>query len=774
MPSQSRSTTQERGSQSKMPEDVQIDQEDADLELLASDEDDSEHTVFDLLRGEVRFRQDPVEFLSSIQKQYFGTNWRSYDQYIGARLYFQGWRDKMLDETISRPVVENAMSDLVQRRMDMEQSWNLSPQERDERRAVYFNCVRNMVRSIGIKAMPWFKDVGTTKFMYWVVAQTLSRCYHQGLHVSRADIKRLRAKCRELEAKKQSLLLFPCHKSHIDYISLVFICFRLGISLPATIAGDNLDVFVLNRFLRECGGLYIRRGKWSEDPLYSAFFQGLIESLLRGGVNFQCFIEGTRSRTGKLLPPKFGILKFVLETILSGSVEDAWVLPISTQYDKVVEADTYATELLGREKKSESFTSFLKSSSVLSLKLGRIDVRFGEIWSLRSFVIQHLQMEAVVSFPLPRPISREQSQHMLKALGYRILADINRASVVMPSALVGTALLTTTQRGVSHNQLIDRVQWLIGRVVDSGGKVGAIRKDPRTLTRDEITALVDNAMNVLGSDLVTVESKKLLETIYYPKDEFKLSYYRNQTVFLFVAEAVVSLAISTLNHTSYTKVPYAELEKKVLFLSRLLSNEFVYGTEGLSTNLRHTLNELERSRVINLSDNGQTITVNYEEIHRDIQVFDLYCYLVWPYIDGYWSTIMSLFILPPGGQVPERDFFRVAQSVARTLYAQGELAHSEALNQEMIKFAVQAYTAQGIVVRTVLPTGVACLSLAERYEPRVGPNGSVLLEGPLYDIAEEMALSRNKRLRLNITRQITQRTIDLCAPHAAELSIPKL
>lgn len=757
-----------------MPKETTIDQEDADFELLTTEEEGEEHAVFDLLREQVRFRQDPVEFLSAIQKHYFGTNWRAYDKYVGARLYFTGWRDKMLEETINRPIVENAMSDLVQRRMDMEQSWNLSPAERDQRRAIYINCVRDMVKDIGVKAMPWFENLGTTKFVYWVVAQTLSRCYHQGMHISRADIKRVRETAKRIEAKKQSLLLFPCHKSHIDYISLVFTCFRLGISLPATIAGDNLDVFILNRFLRECGSLYIRRGNWSEDPLYTAFFQGVIETLLHEGVNFQCFIEGTRSRTGKLLPPKFGILKYVLETILSGAVEDAWVLPISTQYDKVVEADTYATELLGREKKSESFTSFLKSSSVMSLKLGRIDIRFGEIWSLRSFVIQQLQLESVISFPLPRPVSRENRMHMLKALGYRILADINRASVVMPSALVGTALLTTSQSGVSHEQLIDRVHWLIGRVLEADGKVGAIRKNPRDLTRDEIKALVDNAINVLGSDLVKVDTKNLLEPIYYPNDEFKLSYYRNQTIFLFIAEAITSVAIFTLANTNYRKIPFQELEKKVFFLSKLLSNEFVYGTEGLQSNLKNTLHELERAHVINLSDGGEYISVNISEIHRDIQVFDLYCYLVWPFIDGYWSTIMSLFILPPNGQVPEKGFFKIAQSVARTLYAQGELAHSEALNQEMIKFAVQSYIAQGIVVKSTSATGVPCLSLAQHYQPQVAADGSVLLEGPLYDIAEELAMSRNKRLRVNLTHQITQRTIDLCAPHAAELSLPRL
>ena len=126
--------------------------------------------------------------------------------------------------------------------------------------------------------------------------------------------------------------------------------------------------------------MYIRRS-FGEDTLYTTLVQSYIDTLLQGGFNLECFIEGGRSRTGKLLPPKFGILSFILDSILYGRVEDAIICPVSTQYDKVIETEGYVGELLGIPKKKENLADFLSASSVLSLKLGRVDVRFHEVSS---------------------------------------------------------------------------------------------------------------------------------------------------------------------------------------------------------------------------------------------------------------------------------------------------------------------------------------------------------------------------------------------------------
>lgn len=156
--------------------------------------------------------------------------------------------------------------------------------------------------------------------------------------------------------KKQSIVFLPCHKSHVDYVSLQLICYRLGMALPIVVAGDNLNFPLVGAFLQHAGTLgvvskmcsfgtdyrlgamWIRRS-FGDDQLYTTLVQTYIDVLLQQGYNFECFIEGGRSRTGKLLSPKFGILSFIVDSVLSGRVSDTIICPVSTQYDKVVETE---------------------------------------------------------------------------------------------------------------------------------------------------------------------------------------------------------------------------------------------------------------------------------------------------------------------------------------------------------------------------------------------------------------------------------------------------
>lgn len=177
-----------------------------------------------------------------------------------------------------------------------------------------------------------------------------------GIHVSSEEVLRLRSVAQEAARKKHSIVFLPCHKSHVDYVSLQVICYRLGIGLPVVVAGDNLNFPLVGPFLQHAGtvevgsfpillyslthagAMYIRRN-FGNDPLYSTLVQAYVDTILQQGYNFELFIEGGRSRTGKLLGPKFGILSFILNSLLSGRVEDTIICPVSTQYDKVIETE---------------------------------------------------------------------------------------------------------------------------------------------------------------------------------------------------------------------------------------------------------------------------------------------------------------------------------------------------------------------------------------------------------------------------------------------------
>lgn len=401
--------------------------------------------------------------------------------------------------------------------------------------------------------------------------------------------------------------------------------------------------------------MYIRRS-FGDDQLYTTLVQTYIDVMLQGGYNLECFIEGGRSRTGKLLPPKFGILNFVLDSLLSGRVEDAIICPVSTQYDKVIETEGYVTELLGVPKKKENLADFLSGgSSILSLRLGRVDVRFHEPWSLRGFIDEQLsrlsKMPAAMNVDWRDMKNQMLRQKLLRTLGYKVLADINAVSVVMPTALIGTVLLTLRGRGVGRRELIMRVEWLTNRIRAKGGRVAHFGNAP-------LSDVVQRGLDVLGKDLVGVV-EGLPEPTYYAVDRFQLSFYRNMTIHLFISETLVATALYTRvkqgGGPQIQDIPYRDLSDQVLFLSSLFRGEFIYSGEGLATNLERTLLGLEADNVILLERDelGNITKVGLSGAERAAgrENFDFYCFLIWPFIEASWLAAVSLMGLsPPAGQ----------------------------------------------------------------------------------------------------------------------------
>lgn len=378
--------------------------------------------------------------------------------------------------------------------------------------------------------------------------------------------------------------------------------------------------------------------------LYQTLVQSYIDTLLQGGFNFECFIEGGRSRTGKLLPPKFGILSFILDSIMSGRVEDTIICPVSTQYDKVIETEGYVTELLGMPKKKENLADFLSASSVLSLKLGRVDVRFHEPWSLRQFIQEQQNRTTGIPKELDMKNVYDQAtrQKLLRTMGYKVLSDINAVSVVMPTALIGTVLLTLRGRGVGKAELVRRVEWLCERVRAKGGRVAHFGGAPTSV-------VIERGLEVLGKDLVgTVEG--LPEPTYFAVDRFQLSFYRNMTIHLFITEALVSASMYSRvkrgGGRDNQRISFTELRDQVLFLSQLFRGEFIYPTEGLDINLDNTLRAFEKDGIIDLvrDEKGQVTAIDLSDVERAAgrENFDFYCFLIWPFVEAFWLGAVAL------------------------------------------------------------------------------------------------------------------------------------
>ena len=587
-----------------------------------------------------------------------GQGWRAYDQVIGQPVFYPGFTERMTSLVLSTPLLRERISQLAEARIAVEEKEgiiNTTDKDYDIKRIRRRNELESGLQEVAAKMTD--KMICKMEYhtfirgAYYLCTQLLTRAYHQGIHVSSEEVLRLRKVAEMAAQKKQSIVFLPSHRSHVDYVSLQLICYRLGLTLPVVVAGDNLNIPVLGPFLQHAGAMYIRRS-FGDDALYTTVVQSYVDTMLQQGYNLECFIEGGRSRTGKLLPPKLGILNFILDSILSGRVEDTIICPVSTQYDKVIESEGYVNELLGMPKKKENLADFLTSgSSVLSLRLGRVDVRFHEPWSLRKFVDAELAKLSVVPHGLGsqqnEPDVRRVRAKILRTLGYKVLGDINDVSVVMPTALIGTVLLTLRGRGVGKQELVRRVEWLAHRVRAKGGRVAHFGKA-------SITEIIDRGLDVFGKDLVGVV-EGLAEPTYFAVDRFQLSFYRNMTIHLFIYEALVSAALYTKvkqgGGPEMQDISYEELKDQVLFLSSLFRGEFIFGNEGLEVNLDRTLRGLEADQVVKLdrdaSGNVVKVGLSPEERKAGRENYDFYCFLIWPFIEASWLAAVSLMGLSP-------------------------------------------------------------------------------------------------------------------------------
>jgi glycerol-3-phosphate O-acyltransferase len=297
-------------------------------------------------------------------------------------------------------------------------------------------------------------------------------------------------------------------------------------------------------------------------------------------------------------------------------------------------------------KKKENLADFLSASSILSLKLGRVDVRFHEPWSLRQFI----QEQQARTTGIPRGLDMRSindpatRQKLLRTLGYKVLSDINAVSVVMPTALIGTVLLTLRGRGVGIKELIRRIEWLSERVRAKGGRVAHFGNAP-------VSVVIERGIEVLGKDLVGLV-EGLPEPTYYAVDRFQLSFYRNMTIHLFISEALVSASMYTRvklgGGRENQKITYEDLRKQVLFLSSLFRGEFIYATEGFIVNLDNTLRGLEADKIVDM-DGGSEGKVGLSDVERSAghENYDFYCFLIWPFVEAFWLGAVALLALTP-------------------------------------------------------------------------------------------------------------------------------
>ena len=227
-------------------------------------------------------------------------------------------------------------------------------------------------------------------------------------------------------ATRAPLVFVPCHKSHFDYLILNYLLFTNNMPCPHVAAGRNMAFWPMGTLFRKSGAFFLRR-TFRGAKLYAAVFAAYVQMLIEQGVNIEFFIEGGRSRTGKLVLPKRGLVSILLEAFKNEVCRDLLFVPVYIGYDRLLEEGAILKELEGRSKEKESFWQLMQARKVMKKRHGRVYVQFAEPISVRDLACNGPPCNArhgSDSIPglRPQPLLSDHQRHQSRNRGHRPVA----------------------------------------------------------------------------------------------------------------------------------------------------------------------------------------------------------------------------------------------------------------------------------------------------------------------------------------------------------------
>lgn len=493
-------------------------------------------------------------------------------------------------------------------------------------------------------------NIAYVQFFYLALTWFWNKIF-QGVEVDRESL----AKVREW-ARRGPLVYVPSHKSHIDYLILNYILYGAHMHTPRVAAGKNLSFWPMGHIFRKSGAFFIRRSL-RRARLYLVVFNRYIKALLQEGFPIEFFIEGGRSRNGKLVSPKTGFLSILLQAYREGFCDDLIFVPASIGYDRIMEEKSYLKELGGGIKQQENLTQIIKARRFLKRRYGKIYVHFSEPFSLTRYLAG-------------RDPSTEESHN---ELAFHLVRAINSVTPVTSLSLIATAILANHRKGFYLSELEATVKTLMGFLKREGAHIAETLKDPQNAVQETISLLVGWKIVGYMEDTGSAE-----ETFCYVDDEKKLEleYYKNNIIHFFITHALV--AVSLLTGTEEVK-NLETIRDDYGFLKWLFTKEFVFEEEGDSRETVASILEyfVHSSYVVHSGDSGGD---TYKVTKLGLDKLPIWAALAKTYLESYWVAARALnYQYRKEGK--RGDIIKNMNYLGKRFHRQGIIEHIGALSQ---------------------------------------------------------------------------------------------
>jgi glycerol-3-phosphate O-acyltransferase len=383
---------------------------------------------------------------------------------------------------------------------------------------------------------------------------------YSGIEVHNAE------RLREI-ADEAEIIYVPCHRSHMDYLLLGYTLYRQGLFPPHIAAGINLNFWPAGPILRRGGAFFMRRS-FAGNKLYTAMFNEYVHTLFSRGVSVKFFPEGGRSRTGRLLQPKTGMMTMAVNSFIRGVKRPMVLIPVNLGYEKILEGNEYLGEMHGNSKKSESVGQLLGVRKVLKRSYGKAYVNFGKPINLQDYLDEHqpdwinLKHKLEKSNSTINELRPQWLSPIVKQLSSDLMRGINEAAIVNPVNLISTVLLATERNAIDRKQLVrvlDCYLYLLRTRPYSEDIVLPDGDGEEVVSQAEKLGMLQRAPHGMG-DVNFVGNE----------DAILLSYYRNNTLHLFVTAGLIASCFSY-----QTEVTEKDIIQQCLLLFPLFRSELL-------------------------------------------------------------------------------------------------------------------------------------------------------------------------------------------------------
>lgn len=482
------------------------------------------------------------------------------------------------------------------------------------------------------------------------------------------------AKIREV-AGKNPIVLVPMHRSHIDYLLISDIFYERNITFPHVCGGINLNFWPVGRLIRKCGGFFIRRS-FDGNKVYKESLYAYIKTLIHAGYCMEFFIEGTRSRTGKLLKPKMGILSLILRAFANKAASDIIFVPIAITYDQILEQKSYQAENSGADKKKEAALELLKVRKIFNKKYGKVYIEFADPISLKAYCHNRDLGDMAIL------------KKTVNDFAYHLTYNINKVAIVTPTAMVSLALLSLNKSSFTFDELMERIKPLKAYLNFKGASYSDLINYSDRYAYGE-------AINKLCSRNLLKEVHTFEESFYKVEDRTRLDldYYKNNILHFFVSLACFCKILAGLKEHESITVEGAI--KNFETLKTLLRQDFTFSArDSTREHLMRVVTFCQKCGFVrHLAESETLIRTLHPENTKE---FFVYQGLLDNFFESHLITLRYLRANRFQKQEKKGLITDILEK-SKPLYLKGDLHHPESLSRFNLENTLKVFLDLGLV-----------------------------------------------------------------------------